>query len=121
MSYRYEDPMKCDCGGDPVIVQVFWVGMEREHRRCHLCCPEYVRSEVRVRDPETGAIIGSIERLQMRWGDQQADLLESFRASCRPPEPKRVEPRTWKDRLRDFIPELRNFRELMFWRSHGSQ
>ena len=110
--------MKCDCGGDPIIVQIFWAGTEREARRCHLCCPDIAVTEIRIRDPETGEIEALNEKLQMRWGDQQDTLLRAIQKwrGAKVVAETKAEPRTWKDRLRDFVPEIRNFKELMFWR-----
>lgn len=93
MTYRDDDLMRCDCGGNPVVVEILWAGTEREARRCHLCCPKYAKVAVHVLDHKTGTVVIAGYHLAMRWGDLQERYLQAFKKMQEPePEPEPPKP-----------------------------
>jgi len=79
--YRDDDPMRCDCGQHPMVLEVYWKGTERERRICHHCTPEILRIETRCVDPAgSGETFTITKNLAMRWGADQEHAVKMFQA-----------------------------------------
>jgi len=71
--------MRCDCGVEADILEVFWEGTMRECRRCSACCPAHTKSQLRMRDPETGIVVTQDQCFVVPWKYRKKRLLAEWK------------------------------------------